>query len=76
MAALPIVLVTHEFFPVHGGIGVYVRELAAAAARNGPDVRVLAPRHPCWAEVEMPMRLEGLPDARWAGAIGPLAVTL
>lgn len=76
MAALPIVLATHEFFPVHGGIGVYVRELAAAAARNGHDVRVLAPRHPCWAEVEMPMRLEGLADARWAGEIGPLAVTL
>jgi len=76
MATLPVVLATHEFFPVHGGIGVYVRELAAAAVRDGHDVRVLAPRHPCWAEVEMPMRLEGLPDARWAGAIGPLAVTL
>ena len=76
MAALPIVLATHEFFPVNGGIGVYVRELAAAAVRDGHDVRVLAPRHPCWAEVEMPMRLEGLPDARWAGAMGPLAVTL
>ena len=76
MAALPIVLATHEFFPVHGGIGVYVHELAAAAARGGHDVRVLAPRHPRWAEVELPMRLEGLPDAGWAGAIGPLAVTL
>ena len=76
MAALPIVLATHEFFPVHGGIGVYVRELAAAAAGRGHDVRVLAPRHPQWAEVDLPMRLEGLPDARWAGEIGPLAVTL
>ena len=76
MAALPIVLATHEFFPENGGIGVYVRELAAAAARAGHDVRVLAPRHPRWAEIETPIRLEGLPDARWAGPLGPLAVTL
>ncbi len=76
MTAPPLVLATHEFFPVHGGIGVYVRELAGAAVRAGHDVRVLAPLHPRWAEVEMPMRLDGLPDARWAGAIGPLAVTL
>ena len=76
MATLPIVLATHEFFPVHGGIGVYVRELAAAARRGGHDVRVLAPRHPRWVEIEASMRLQGLPDARWAGELGPLAVTL
>lgn len=76
MAALPLVLATHEFFPAHGGIGVYVRELAAAAADAGHDVRVLAPRHPRWAEIDVPMRLEGMPDARWAGELGPLAVTL
>ena len=76
MAAQPIVLATHEFFPVHGGIGVYVYELAAAAARGGHDVRVIAPRHPRWSEAEMPVRLEGVPDVRWAGAIGPLLVTL
>ena len=76
MSAPTIVLATHEFFPVHGGIGVYVRELAAAATRVGYDVRVVAPRHPQWAQLETPMRLVGLPDARWAGEVGPLAVSL
>ena len=76
MPPLPLVLATHEFFPVHGGIGVYVRELAAAAARGGHQVRVVAPRHPRWSELEAPVRLHGLPDARWAGELGPLAMTL
>ena len=75
MAALPIVLATHEFFPVHGGVGIYVREVAAAAVRRGHDVCVLAPRHPRWAEIDAPMRLAGLPDARWAGDAGRLAAT-
>ena len=75
MAALPVVLATHEFFPVHGGIGVYVRELACAAMRAGHDVRVLAPRHPRWTEIDATMRLEALPHPRWAGEVGALAAT-
>ena len=75
MATLPVVLATHEFFPVHGGIGVYVRELASAAMREGHDVRVLAPRHPRWTEIDATMRLEALPNLRWAGELGALAAT-
>jgi glycosyltransferase involved in cell wall biosynthesis len=56
----PITLLTHEFFPARGGAGVYVQELACAAGRLGYDVRVLAPGHPRWKEIRLPVALESL----------------
>ncbi|HCR36556.1 MAG TPA: glycosyltransferase family 1 protein [Opitutae bacterium] len=40
-----IVMLTHEFFPQHGGIAVYTEEMARAAVRLGHDVEVWAPEH-------------------------------
>ncbi|MDR1816826.1 MAG: glycosyltransferase family 4 protein [Puniceicoccales bacterium] len=39
-----IIAVTHEFHPFPGGIAVYVREMALAAARLGHSVEVWCPR--------------------------------
>jgi phosphatidylinositol alpha-1,6-mannosyltransferase len=59
----PITLITHEFFPARGGAGVYAQELACAAARLGYEVRVLAPEHPRWKELDLPVELEALGHA-------------
>lgn len=75
MSPRPIVLATHEFFPARGGVGVYVQELAAAAMRQGREVCVLAPRHPRWTELRVPIPLEGLPRPPWPGDFGRLAAT-
>jgi phosphatidylinositol alpha-1,6-mannosyltransferase len=40
---LNILLLTSEFAPAMGGIGTYAREIAAAAARLGAKVTVMAP---------------------------------
>ncbi|MFP4358827.1 MAG: glycosyltransferase family 4 protein [Puniceicoccaceae bacterium] len=40
---LPLVFVTHEYFPTMGGAATVVAEMAAAAADLGWPVRVLAP---------------------------------
>ena len=56
----PITLITHEFFPARGGAGVYAQELACAAARLGYEVRVLAPEHPRWKQLDLPIQLEAL----------------
>jgi phosphatidyl-myo-inositol dimannoside synthase len=40
-----ILLLTHEFAPYPGGVGRYCWSLAAAAAREGHRVSVLAPTH-------------------------------
>lgn len=49
-----LVLVTHEFFPHHGGIAIYAAEMAKAAQALGYEVEVWAPalpggvREPVW----------------------------
>src|SRR3954466_13321777 len=40
-----ILMLTHEFPPYPGGVGRYCWSLAAAAARAGHSVTVLAPAH-------------------------------
>jgi len=40
-----ILLLTHEFLPFSGGVGRYCHDLAAAAAKRGHDVTVLAPSY-------------------------------
>ncbi len=44
--AKKMVLVTHEFFPHHGGIAIYAAEMAKAAQVLGYDVEVWAPALP------------------------------
>lgn len=41
-----VVILTHEFFPTHGGIATYVRELAGALVELGVEVTVWAPDSP------------------------------
>jgi len=60
-----IMLVTHEFYPTRGGVGVYVQELARAAARLGYDVCVLAPGHARWIELNLPVKLQPLARSSW-----------
>lgn len=40
-----IAILTSEFLPFYGGVGTYVRELAAACTRLGHDVTVFAPSY-------------------------------
>jgi len=42
----PLVLVTHEFYPHHGGIAIYAAEIAKAAHALGHSVEVWAPALP------------------------------
>ncbi len=63
----PIVLATHEYFPTRGGAGVYVHELASAAARQGYNVRVVAPGHRRWRGLDPGFKLEALASGRLAG---------
>ncbi|MCH6258020.1 glycosyltransferase family 4 protein [Puniceicoccaceae bacterium K14] len=42
---LPIVMLTHEFFPHKGGIATFTEEMARAAAEIGHPVEVWAPEH-------------------------------
>jgi phosphatidylinositol alpha-1,6-mannosyltransferase len=44
--AMPLAVLTHEFFPYRGGIAVYVEETARAAAAAGYAVTVYAPDKP------------------------------
>ena len=62
-ASLParITIVTHEFFPKIGGIGLYVEEVANALTELGTDVTVWAPRHPLLDEREFAYEVRQLP---------------
>jgi len=42
----PILLVSHEFPPFHGGMASYARDLAATASRLGYSIRICAPCYP------------------------------
>jgi phosphatidylinositol alpha-1,6-mannosyltransferase len=59
--ARPVYLITHEFYPVRGGIATFTEEIARASADLGYDVEVwaqsAAPEH----EKAWPFRLRRLP---------------
>ena len=57
---MPLVVLTHEFYPFRGGIAVYVEEAARAAAENF-GVTVFAPDHPSLGEQSWPLTLRPLP---------------
>ncbi|HVS52253.1 MAG TPA: glycosyltransferase family 4 protein [Opitutaceae bacterium] len=61
-AAEPVFLITHEFYPVRGGIATFTEEIARATAKLGYDVEVWAQSAPRTAEkTDWPFRLRRLP---------------
>jgi phosphatidylinositol alpha-1,6-mannosyltransferase len=63
-APRPLVIFTHDFFPVKAGISVFVQELARAAADIGHDVRLYAPGHARWRSTTFPYAVHALPRGR------------
>lgn len=57
----PVYLITHEFYPVRGGIATFVEEIARASASLGYDVEVWAQSAPPNTEKNWPFRLRRLP---------------
>ncbi len=57
---LPIIIVTHEFFPQRGGIATYTEEIAKGAVENGRRVEVWAPRSESQADRNLPFPVIGL----------------
>lgn len=61
-AARPIFLITHEFYPVRGGIATFTEEIARATAHLGYDIEVWAQSAPPAVErTDWPFRLRRLP---------------
>ncbi len=61
LPAGPVFLITHEFYPVRGGIATFAEEIARASAGLGYDVEVWAPSAPPQAEKKWPFRLRRMP---------------
>ncbi len=58
----PVFLITHEFYPVRGGIATFTEEIARASADLGYDIEVWAQSAPKVAEKnDWPFRLRRLP---------------
>lgn len=58
----PVFLITHEFYPVRGGIATFTEEIARATAELGYEVEVWAQSAPPAAEkTDWPFRLRRLP---------------
>lgn len=56
-----VFLITHEFYPVRGGIATFAEEIARATAALGHDVEVWAQSAPASQEKAWPFRLRRLP---------------
>jgi glycosyltransferase involved in cell wall biosynthesis len=59
--SFPLFLITHEFYPVSGGIATFVEEIAKASANLGYDVEVWAQSAPGEPEKAWPFRLRRMP---------------
>ena len=57
----PVFLITHEFYPVRGGIATFTEEIAKAGSSLGYDVEVWAQSAPPDADKPWPFRLRRLP---------------
>jgi phosphatidyl-myo-inositol dimannoside synthase len=57
----PLFLITHEFYPVSGGIATFAEEIAKASAGLGYDVEVWAQSAPPNVEKKWPFRIRRLP---------------
>src|SRR5471032_1041043 len=61
-ASKSVFLITHEFYPVRGGIATFTEEIARATANLGYNVEVWAQSAPPAAEkTDWPFRLRRLP---------------
>ncbi|MDB6168253.1 MAG: glycosyl transferase group 1 [Verrucomicrobia bacterium] len=60
-ADAPIFLITHEFYPMRGGIATFTEEIAKATAGLGYEVEVWAQSAPAQSEKVWPFRLRRLP---------------
>lgn len=61
-AGCPVFLITHEFYPIRGGIATFAEEIARASASLGYDVEVWAQWAPAALErAHWPFRLRRLP---------------
>jgi phosphatidylinositol alpha-1,6-mannosyltransferase len=61
-AARPVFLITHEFYPVRGGIATFTEEIARASASLGYNIEVWAQSAPPAVErSDWPFRLRRLP---------------
>ncbi len=61
-AARPVFLITHEFYPVRGGIATFTEEIARASASLGYDIEVWAQSaSPAVERTDWPFRLRRLP---------------
>jgi len=58
---LPIIFVTHEFFPRRGGIATFTEEIARGAAANGREVEVWAPHSDSISGRDFPFAVRQLP---------------
>jgi len=59
--APPVFLITHEFYPVRGGIATFTEEIAKATARMGYEIEVWAQSAQPHHEKDWPFRLRRLP---------------
>jgi glycosyltransferase involved in cell wall biosynthesis len=59
--SFPLFLITHEFYPVSGGIATFAEEIAKASANLGYDVEVWAQSAPGEQEKVWPFRLRRMP---------------
>jgi len=57
----PVFLITHEFYPVRGGIATFTEEIAKATAGLGHEVEVWAQSAPGETEKAWPFKLVRLP---------------
>ena len=60
-AAPPVYLITHEFYPVRGGIATFTEEIAKATASLGYEIEVWAQSAQPHHEKPWPFRLRRLP---------------
>jgi phosphatidyl-myo-inositol dimannoside synthase len=59
--SFPLFLITHEFYPVSGGIATFAEEIAKASATLGYDVEVWAQSSTGEAEKPWPFRMRRMP---------------
>ncbi len=59
--ASPVFLITHEFYPVSGGIATFAEEIAKASVNLGYDVEVWAQSAPAGVEKKWPFKIRRLP---------------
>ena len=57
----PVFLITHEFYPVRGGIAIFSEEIARASATLGHEVEVWAQSAPASAEKAWPFKVRRMP---------------